>query len=114
MRGFGVRPRKTTVAEYTFGYFGNAHDRRRISPPQAERSKAGGGVTLPRCVSGVSLEKSGDLSSSSARTAVFVLTFRNAGAARLYSRSVSSPSTRLIASWSSPIGNVPDVIPVGV
>src|SRR5580693_10053296 len=94
------------------GYLRKTADRRRISPCQEERSKAGGGVTLPRCVSGVSLEKSGDLSSSSARTAVFVLTFRNAGAARLYSRSVNSHSTRAIASGSLPSGKVPEVIPV--
>src|SRR5437667_393732 len=67
----------------------------------------GGGAAGTMCVCGDSLEKSGDLSSSSARTAVFVLTFRNAGAARLYSRSVSSHNTRAKAALAdSSLANV--------
>src|SRR5712671_4106927 len=78
----------------------------------AVRSKACGLRASPACFCGASLEKSGDLSSSSARTAVLVLTLRYAGAARLYSRSVSSQRTREMASGSSPSGSVPEVMPL--
>ena len=65
------------------------------------------------CVCGFSFEKSGDLSSSSARTAVFVRTFSSVGTARLYSRSVSSHNTLEIASASFPSGKLPEFTPLG-
>src|SRR5271165_4009762 len=88
----------TTSAKYTSGYLRNSAERRLISSDHAAWSKGGGGLALPMCVVGDSLEKSGDLSSSSARTALLVRTFKSAGAARLYSRSVNSHRTRCKAS----------------
>ena len=93
-----------TEAKYTSEYLRKVPDKRRISPSHAARSNPGTISASPVCVCGVSLEKSGDLSSSSARTAVLVFTLRYAGAARLYSRSVSSHSTRATASGSSSSG----------
>src|SRR3984893_18313948 len=69
-----------TEPKYTSEYLRNAPDSRRTSPSQAARSNPGTVSGSPVCVCGASLEKSGDLSSSSARTALLVLTFRYAGA----------------------------------
>ena len=102
-----------TVAKYTSGYFRNTPESLLISPSHAARSNAAAGCTSPMCVCGFSLEKSGDLSSSSARTAVLVRTFSNDGTARLYSRSVSSHKTRAMASWSFPSGRLPEFTPLG-
>src|SRR5438309_2079074 len=60
-----------TLAKYTSGYLRQVAERRLISLSHEARSK-GAAVASPICVSGFSLEKSGDLSSSSARTAVLV------------------------------------------
>src|SRR5207244_6962534 len=88
--------------KYTSGYFRNAPDNLLISPSHAARSNGPAVGASSMCVCGFSFEKSGDLSSSSARTAVFVRTFNSVGTARLYSRSVSSHSTRAMASASFP------------
>ena len=102
-----------TVAKYTPGYFRNVPESLLISPSHAARSNGAAGSASPMCVWGFSFEKSGDLSSSSARTAVFVRTLSSEGTARLYSRSVSSHSTRAIASGSFPSGRLPEFTPLG-
>src|SRR5258708_26543500 len=63
------------------------------------------------CICGASREKSGDLSSSAACTAVLLTTLEYAGDARRYSRLVISHNVREMASRSSANGSGPEVIP---